>query len=62
MPTKKTRTYRNADNLPATMVEEDICPAVYTAAGLKLKRPDAYAGIVQGLVEGTALTTLRKKY
>ena len=62
MPTKRKRIYQNADNLPATMVEEEVCPALHTAAGLKLQRPDAYAGIVQGLVEGTALTTLRKKY
>ena len=62
MPTKRKRIYQNADNLPATMVEEEVCPALHTAAGLKLQRPDAYAGVVQGLVEGTALTTLRKKY
>ena len=62
MPTKKKRIYQNAENLPATMVSEEVCPSIITANGLKLKRPDAYAGIVQGLVEGTPLTTLRKKY
>ena len=62
MPTKRKRIYQNAENLPATMVNEEVCPSIITANGLKLKRPDAYAGIVQGLVEGTALTTLRKKY
>ena len=62
MPTKKPRATSYAENLPAQTKVEETCPAVYTAAGLKLKRPDAYAGIVQGLVEGTALTTLRKKY
>jgi len=62
MPTKKKRVHYEARNLPAQMTVEETCPSVYTAAGLKEKRPDAYAGIVQGLVEGTPLTRLKTKY
>jgi hypothetical protein len=62
MPTKKKRVHYEARNLPVQMTVEETCPSVYTAAGLNEKRPDAYPGIAQGLVEGTPLTRLKAKY
>lgn len=62
MPTKKRRVVVEPDNLPAQTTVEETCPSVYTAAALKQKRPDAYAGVVQGLVEGTPLTRIQKRY
>tara|TARA_R110002072_G_scaffold283049_1_gene446315 strand:+ start:181 stop:732 length:552 start_codon:yes stop_codon:yes gene_type:complete len=62
MPTKKQRVNHIAENLPAQTTVEETCPSVYTAAALKQKRPDAYAGVVQGLVEGTPLTRIQKRY
>jgi hypothetical protein len=62
MPTKKQRVNYLAENLPAQTTVEETCPSVYTATGLKEKRPDAYAGVVQGLVEGTPLTRIQARY
>jgi hypothetical protein len=62
MPTKKQRVNYIAENLPAQMKVEETCPSVYTAATLKQRRPDAYAGVVQGLVEGTPLTRIQARY
>ena len=62
MPTKKRRVIYEAHNLPAQTTVEETCPSVYTATGLKEKRPDAYAGVVQGLVEGTPLTRIQARY
>ena len=62
MPTKKQRVVYEAHNLPAQMTVEETCPALYTAATLKQRRPDAYAGVVQGLVEGTPLTRIQARY
>ena len=62
MPTKKRRVNYLPDNLPAQMKVEETCPSGYTATGLKEKRPDAYAGVVQGLVEGTPLTRIQARY
>ena len=62
MPTKKQRVNYIAENLPAQTTVEETCPSVYTAATLKQKRPDAYAGVVQGLVEGTPLTRIQARY
>ena len=62
MPTKKRRVIVEPDNLPAQMTVEETCPSVYTAATLKQQRPDAYAGVVQGLVEGTPMTHIKARY
>lgn len=62
MPTKKRRVIYEAHNLPAQTTVEETCPSVYTAATLKQRRPDAYAGVVQGLVEGTPLTRIQARY
>jgi hypothetical protein len=62
MPTKKRRVIVEPDNLPSQMKVEETCPSVYTAATLKQQRPDAYAGVVQGLVEGTPLSRIQARY
>jgi len=62
MPTKMRRVIVEPDNLPAQTTIEETCPAVYTAATLKQQRPDAYAGVVQGLVEGTPLSRIQARY
>lgn len=51
-----------AENLPATMTTEEICPSVITAQQVKLKRPEVYAKVVQGLVEGMTVRSMKKKF
>ena len=60
MPTKRRRKRVIPDNLPSQI--DDDCPSVYTAAKLFKERPEVYAGIVQGLVEGMAITPMKHKY
>ena len=62
MPTKKKRQTHLAENLPATLTTEEFCPSVYTAQQVKLKRPEVYAKVVQGLVEGMTVRSMKKKF
>ena len=62
MPTKKKRQQHLAENLPATMTTEEVCPAVFTAQQVKDKRPEVYAKVVQGLVEGMTVRAMKKKF
>jgi len=60
MPTERRRKRVIPDNLPSLV--DDDCPSVYTAANLFKERPEVYAAIVQGLVEGMAITPMKHKY
>ena len=60
MPTKRRRVRVVPDNLPSQI--DDDCPGVYTAAKLFKDRPEVYAAIVQGLVEGMAITPMKHKF
>ena len=61
MPTEKKRVAIEADNLPANLIVEESCPAVYTAQGLFDKRPGDYAKLVQMLTDGIPVTRIKKE-
>ena len=61
MPTEKKRITMEAENLPANLMVEETCPAIYTAQGLYDKRPGDYAKMVQMLADGVPVTSIKKQ-
>ena len=55
MPTKRPRNIEYAENLPANLKTEDVCPTVFTGQQLFDKRPKDYAKVVQMLAQGATI-------
>tara|TARA_R110001599_G_scaffold8902_1_gene44142 strand:- start:76 stop:597 length:522 start_codon:yes stop_codon:yes gene_type:complete len=55
MPTKRPRKVEYAENLPANLKTEDVCPSVWTGQQLFDKRPKDYAKVVQMLAQGATI-------
>jgi len=60
MPTKRPREYQKAENLPANLKTEEVCPAVFTGQQLYDKRPKDYAKVVTMLAQGATITSITK--
>ena len=64
MPTKKKRDHLVPAGMPSLLTEEEskeVIPAVYDGSRLKEKDPVKYAGIVQDLAAGIAVSLIRDK-
>ncbi len=55
MPTKRPRKLEFAENLPANLAIEEVCPSVITGQQLFDKRPKDYAKVVQMLAQGATI-------
>ena len=60
MPTKRPRKVEYAENLPANLKTEDVCPSVWTGQQLFDKRPKDYAKVVQMLAQGATVSSIIK--
>ena len=60
MPTKRPRVYEEAENLPANLKTEEVCPGVFTGQQLFDKRPKDYAKVVTMLAQGATITSITK--
>ena len=64
MPTKKKRNHLVPAGMPSLLTKEEskeVIPAVYDGSRLKEKDPVKYAGIVQDLAAGVAVSLIRNK-
>lgn len=63
MPTKKPRTEVIPENMPSLLTEAEerkTVPAVYDGSRMKERDPVKYAGIVQDLAAGVAVSAIKK--
>ena len=60
MPTTKPRKVGYAENLPANLKTEDVCPAIFTGQQLYDQRPKDYAQVVQMLAQGATIKQICK--
>jgi hypothetical protein len=60
MPTTRPRKVEYAENLPANLKSEEICPGVFTGQQLYDKRPKDYAKVVTMLAQGATITSITK--
>ncbi len=60
MPTKRPRKVEYAENLPANLKTDDVCPSVWTGQQLYDKRPKDYAKVVQMLAQGATVSSIIK--